>query len=205
LLLLTAAGVGVAAAVGQGAAWLAGGLVFAAVACEGVRGLFGAQDGTLLRRAGALALGALYIGIPVGVLVRLRAISFWWLAGAFVLTWANDILAYLVGVSAGRHRLAPQISPKKSVEGAVGGLIGTTVAAVLVRGWFGLDWAGAALTGVVCSVAGVLGDLVESSLKRGAGVKDSGTLLPGHGGLLDRFDSAFFVLPVIYLLSALVH
>ncbi|MGE5507049.1 MAG: phosphatidate cytidylyltransferase [Chitinophagales bacterium] len=205
LVLLLLAGLGVATAIGREEPGLATGALFAALALEAVRGLFQSQDGTLLRRAGALVMGALYIGYPVGVLLRLRAVSFWWLGGAFVLTWTNDILAYLVGVSAGRRRLAPQISPKKSVEGAVGGLAGTVLAATLIRGWFGFDLAGAALTGAVCSAAGVLGDLIESALKREAGVKDSGRLLPGHGGLLDRFDSAFLILPVLYLLRGIVR
>ncbi len=205
LALLLGAGLGAGLLVARGHEAYALGLVFTAVAGELVLGLAEAPDTSLLRRGGALALGALYLGYPLGLVVRLREASPWWVTGGFVLIWANDILAYVVGVNLGRHRLAPQVSPKKSVEGALGGAAAATVAAVLIRGWLGLSLAGAAVTGLAVAIAGQVGDLVESALKREAGVKDSGGLLPGHGGMLDRFDSSLLAFPVLYLLLRLLR
>lgn len=119
---------------------------------------------------------------------------------AALVTWATDTGAYLFGVALGRHKLIPRISPKKTIEGAVGGL----VAAGLV-GWlctrgvtpFLTPFAGAAI-GVFAGLMAQLGDLVESMLKRDVGIKDSAELIPGHGGILDRFDSLLFTVPVLY-------
>lgn len=118
---------------------------------------------------------------------------------AFIGTWASDTFAYFIGSRWGRRKLCPEISPGKTVEGALGGLGGT----LLVVGWLGSSFAGlqleqALLLGGLIGVAAPIGDLVESRLKRYAGVKDSGTILPGHGGMLDRIDSLLFVLPVVY-------
>lgn len=124
----------------------------------------------------------------------------YWLLYALVLNWIGDIGAYYVGRALGRHKLAPVVSPGKSWEGSAASL-----AASLIFGFFFLRWAipevspGAAMAlTAAANVAGQFGDLCESALKRGAGVKDSGTLLPGHGGWLDRVDSTLFTLPVVY-------
>ena len=108
--------------------------------------------------------------------------------------WGNDAMAYFVGSAIGAHKLAPRISPNKSVEGFFGGLVGSVVVWVVMALVFvpGLNVLLAAACGLVVGVAGVIGDLFESRLKRGVGVKDSGNFLPGHGGLLDRSDSMFF-------------
>jgi phosphatidate cytidylyltransferase len=105
--------------------------------------------------------------------------------------WASDALAYLVGSKLGRHRMAPKISPNKSWEGFWGGLVGSVAVWLILFAWGinGLTWPFAILCGVLTGIAGVVGDLVESRIKRTAGVKDSGNFLPGHGGLLDRTDS----------------
>lgn len=198
--LLVAAGVGVQALTAMGNAGTAVGVVFAAVAGELTLSLLRFPATSLLRRAGALALGAVYVGYPLGLAARLWAASPWWIAGGFMLIWANDILAYFVGVNFGKHRLAPQVSPKKSVEGSLGGIAGALVAALLIRHQLGLGVREALVTGLAVAVAGQLGDLVESALKRESGVKDSGRLLPGHGGLLDRFDSSLLAFPVLYVL-----
>jgi phosphatidate cytidylyltransferase len=116
-----------------------------------------------------------------------------------VSVWANDTAAFLVGSAWGRHKLAPKLSPKKSWEGSIGGF-----AASAAVGWGGLVWLGAepllpvlgAL--LVSSLAAQVGDLVESMLKRAADVKDSGTMVPGHGGLLDRLDAIILAAPVFY-------
>jgi len=124
--------------------------------------------------------------------------------GFFILTWANDTGAYLSGVTFGRHRLMERISPKKSWEGLFGGTILAAVVAWLLSGWLGVvnnfHWLAISL---IISVAGTYGDLVESMLKRSMGVKDSGTIMPGHGGFLDRFDSAIISFPLVYLFISL--
>jgi phosphatidate cytidylyltransferase len=124
--------------------------------------------------------------------------------GFFILIWANDTGAYLTGMTFGRHKLMERISPKKTWEGFFGGLIIAILAAWFLSGWLGvvdrMHWV---LISVIVSVAGTYGDLVESMLKRSTGVKDSGTIMPGHGGFLDRFDSAIISFPLVYLFISL--
>ena len=134
--------------------------------------------------------------IPLGGLLLLLPI---------LLTWASDIGAYFVGRALGRRKLIPSVSPGKTVAGAVGGVLASVLVAWLYVafvlrpiGQLGLSPLGIVLFGVVVSVAAQVGDLFESLLKREANVKDSSRLLPGHGGILDRFDSLLFVLPVAY-------
>ncbi|HEX2920683.1 MAG TPA: phosphatidate cytidylyltransferase [Bacteroidales bacterium] len=134
--------------------------------------------------------------LPHGTLVFSPGI----LIGFFLLTWSNDTGAYLVGVSVGKHRLMERISPKKSWEGFIGGII---TAAVV--GWALTDLLGTfdhihwIIISFIISVTGTYGDLAESMLKRSAGIKDSGKILPGHGGFLDRFDSTILSFPLVYL------
>jgi phosphatidate cytidylyltransferase len=124
--------------------------------------------------------------------------------GFFLLLWANDVGAYLAGISFGRHRLMERISPKKSWEGFFGGMILAAVAAWLLSDWLGVvereRWV---LIALIVSVSGTYGDLIESMLKRSIGVKDSGTIMPGHGGFLDRFDSAIISFPLVFLFISL--
>ena len=133
------------------------------------------------------------------------------LAFPMTLTWMGDTFAYFGGRRFGRHKLIPAVSPAKTVEGALSGVVGTTVVGALyayfIFGmWLGIPISAAigALVGLVVSPIAQVGDLAESLLKREAGVKDSGTLLPGHGGVLDRFDALFFSIPVTYWLLTLV-
>lgn len=125
---------------------------------------------------------------------------------AFLLAWSSDTGAYFTGMAWGRHKLFPRVSPSKSVEGAVGGLLATMAAALIGRTYLVLDGTGqpmitmpqAVVLGLIVGVANQLGDLVESLLKRDAAVKDTSTMIPGHGGVLDRFDSLLFAGPVTY-------
>jgi phosphatidate cytidylyltransferase len=123
-----------------------------------------------------------------------------------LVTWAGDTGAYYVGMSLGRHQLAPVISPNKTVEGLMGGLLLALAMAVVASLWFlpSLTLADCLATGLLLAGAGLLGDLVESALKRSAGVKDSGMLIPGHGGMLDRLDSLLFTAPIFYYYVTLV-
>lgn len=153
------------------------------------------------------AFGPLYTSLAFSSVVLLR-VSDPGLGGALLTLgvmlsiWANDALAYFVGSSIGAHKLAPRISPHKSVEGLVGGIVGS-VAIWALLGTFVVPELGVAtcmVFGLVVGLAGVIGDLFESRVKRGVGVKDSGNLLPGHGGLLDRSDSLLFGCMTAYFL-----
>lgn len=124
--------------------------------------------------------------------------------GFFILLWINDSGAYLTGITFGRHRLMERISPKKSWEGFIGGAVLAAIFAWLISDWLGVITKGQwIVVSVIISVAGTYGDLVESMLKRSIGVKDSGTIMPGHGGFLDRFDSTLFAFPLVILFITL--
>jgi phosphatidate cytidylyltransferase len=154
-------------------------------------------------RDGAMTLfGVLYLGLTLSTLsmTRLLPLGEWLIFFLLLVTWASDTGAYLVGTLYGRHRLAPTISPKKTVEGLVGGLIGAIIAGYAARWWFlpelsGLD---CLVLAILLTITGLWGDLTESAMKRSVGMKDSGRLLPGHGGMLDRLDSLLFTAPVFY-------
>lgn len=153
-----------------------------------------------LPRAAVLLAGIVYIFGSWKCAMPLRELNPHWLMYGLLVNWAGDMGAYYVGRRWGRHKMAPRISPHKSWEGAVA----SVVASVLIAGAYLLHFVpwiavlqAVALT-VAANAAGQLGDLTESALKRGAGLKDSGEILPGHGGLLDRVDSTLFSLPLIY-------
>jgi len=154
-----------------------------------------------LPNAAFLLFGIVYIFGSWKFAILLRAESPHWLAYGLVLNWVGDACAYYVGKSVGRRNMAPNVSPKKTWEGAVASLVGSVIFGVvyLNRALPAVSLVEAGLLSVVVNIAGQTGDLAESALKRGAGVKDSSTLLPGHGGLLDRVDSSLFALPVVYL------
>ncbi len=153
-----------------------------------------------LPSAAALTLGVLYIFGAWRSAAEIRLISPHWLMLAMLLSWAGDTFAYYTGKAIGRHKLASRVSPAKTWEGSAG-----SVAGAMLAGWIYAHylipsapvWLVLAVS-AIGNVAGQIGDLCESAFKRGAGVKDSGTLLPGHGGWLDRIDSSLFTLPVFY-------
>ncbi|MDE6308802.1 MAG: phosphatidate cytidylyltransferase [Muribaculaceae bacterium] len=144
-----------------------------------------------------------YIAIPIAMMGMIRWVSPHLLLLMFVLIWLNDTGAFIVGSLLGRHRLFERISPKKSWEGFFGGMV-FAIGAAIAAGeffpeYFELTLLQAALLGAIVTVAATYGDLIESCLKRNAGVKDSGNLLPGHGGMLDRIDSLLLVSPCVVL------
>jgi len=146
--------------------------------------------------------GAFYVGGLLSFLVRLREWEpqgWMWVLLVFLLTWANDTAAYFIGSKLGKRPLCPRLSPKKTVEGFVGGLVVTLFCALLfgqVTGRGNYLWWG--VLGLLAAVVGTIGDLLESTYKRLAKAKDSGVLFPGHGGLLDRLDSLLLVAPLVY-------
>jgi phosphatidate cytidylyltransferase len=155
--------------------------------------------------AAATLFAAAYLGAPGGTIAALRVIApasdgAWRVMLLLAIVMTSDTFAYFAGSAFGRHKLAPRVSPGKTVEGLAGGLVGGIVAALIVRrlGLPQVPLPAAVALGVVVSGFGVAGDLVESLLKRWSGVKDSGRLFPGHGGMLDRLDSLLFGAPVLY-------
>lgn len=152
--------------------------------------------------AGMITLSMLYIGIGFHFFIAARAVSLVALLYALFIVWTTDSGAYMIGRKLGKHKLAPHISPNKTWEGSIGGsLVATIVGSVF---WYFFPIGHYSLIVMVVltlifSIVGQFGDLVESALKRYYGVKDSGKILPGHGGILDRFDSLLLVLPVIHL------
>jgi phosphatidate cytidylyltransferase len=183
------------------APWLDTWLVLTAAAILALAIAMRAADlAQALPRASLLVLGMSYVFGCWRCAIPLHDRNRHWLMYALLVSWAGDIGAYYVGRTLGKHRLATRISPKKSWEGAAA----SVVTSVLLAGGY-LVYVGhaasipqAILLTAIANIAGQIGDLAESAMKRGAGVKDSGALLPGHGGFLDRVDSTLFVLPVVY-------
>jgi phosphatidate cytidylyltransferase len=155
-------------------------------------------------RLGFAVFGVFYLGVltaPLAILQRDAASGRTWVLLAIALTFGNDTGAYFAGRALGRHKLYPTVSPKKTVEGAVGGLVAGLVVMFVARAtvvpW--LTVRDCLLVAIPAAVVGPIGDLVESLIKRASGVKDSGRLIPGHGGVLDRIDALLFVAAWIYV------
>jgi len=159
--------------------------------------IFSESIDNVLGRVGMGLAGVAYCSLTLGFLIIMRRDLVLLL---FSIIWIGDSAAYYVGRARGRHALAPRISPKKTIEGAAAGLIGSVIAGVI--GAFFLGEPLLRVTGIsaATAIAGQVGDLAESVLKRSAGVKDSSSILPGHGGILDRLDSLFFAAPIFYWL-----
>jgi len=166
------------------------------------------RDTLLIRQPFVTVLGVLYISLFLSYLVLLHAgqNGRQWIFFLLIVLWCTDIGAYAVGRIWGRHRLSPLVSPHKTIEGAVGGLIFSLVAAFILKKLLleDLGLAQAAALSFVIAVPGQAGDLCESALKRYFGVKDSGTMLPGHGGMLDRIDSLLFAAPLTYYCKMMI-
>lgn len=127
--------------------------------------------------------------------------SFWIVLLVFILIWSNDTFAYLTGRLIGKHKLFERISPKKTWEGFFGGMIFSFLAGILLAYFLNDSYLKFTIYALIASIIGTLGDLVQSMLKRSVNVKDSGTILPGHGGILDRFDAVLFVAPVVFIVE----
>lgn len=153
--------------------------------------------------------GIVYVSLPFLLLTLLGTpggrggewYNPWGILSIFVLVWCNDTFAYLTGRLIGKHKLFERISPKKTWEGFIGGVVFAVLGGVAMA--YFLEWSYVKMItyGLVVGIIGTAGDLVESMLKRSVGVKDSGNILPGHGGILDRFDAVIFVVPVIFALE----
>jgi phosphatidate cytidylyltransferase len=161
-----------------------------------------------LPSAGISGSGLLLVAFPLTYAVRLHALGREGprqLLFVLVVIWASDTVAYFVGRAVGKHPMAPRLSPKKTWEGAVSGFAGSILVALVFARWISAPLVllmGAAAVG---NVAGQAGDLLESAYKRSAGVKDSGTLLPGHGGVLDRIDALILAIPVVWYYWILLY
>jgi len=171
-----------------------------------------------LANTGVTLLGVVYVGWMISYLIRLRSFpgsiapapfpetpkGAWVVLYVFAVTWITDTGAYFVGSRFGRTKLAPRLSPNKTVEGAVGGLLFAAAMSMGWGTWIGLPWWQCALLGPVLGALGQIGDLCESALKRDLGIKDFGGIMPGHGGILDRFDSLLFTAPIAYYCLSLM-
>lgn len=187
--------------------------VFAALLVIPASYVFSRGDlGEALPSSAIAVMATLYVGMLGGSLIRLRGdfpaqgprLVFFLL----LVVWLGDAGAYYTGKALGRRKLSPRISPKKTIEGGIGGLTTSMIAAIVIHFTFLPEFPlhHAMIAGVILSAAGIVGDLAESMWKRSAEVKDSGTLLPGHGGFLDRFDSIFYTAPILYTYwSIIVH
>jgi phosphatidate cytidylyltransferase len=201
-----AAGIPLTAALHRGETLLPGwatlALAFATMGLLGLLLFTSDEQAEMPARAGRVALAWLYCGLMASTLVGLRLHGGTpWVVLAFVVTWANDTFAYFAGMLFGKHKLYARISPKKTWEGFAGGALGSVLGALVVRSALlpELPATLAVLLGAGAAVLGPVGDFTESLFKRAAGVKDSGKLIPGHGGLLDRIDALLFVVPWVYL------
>jgi phosphatidate cytidylyltransferase len=164
-----------------------------------------------LEQLSLISLGVLYISVPFALFTSFftlnptQIVSTQLLIAFFIMVWCNDVFAYVVGSLIGKHKLYQKVSPNKTWEGTIGGLIFTMLAAFIISKFFEVyDLNTWLVLGFIISIFASLGDLIESMIKRQVGVKDSGSIMPGHGGVLDRFDGVIFAIPAVYIYLSLV-
>ncbi|MCS7023402.1 MAG: phosphatidate cytidylyltransferase [Bryobacteraceae bacterium] len=170
-----------------------------------VWGLRAPDQRDALPQAALLFLGIVYVYGAWRCALYLRTLDAWWIFFAVSINWVGDSAAFFVGKAFGKHKMAPRVSPSKTWEGAAAALVLAVIYGVLLLGWVSPStpkWQ-LALVSLVANLAGQFGDLAESAMKRGAGLKDSGHMLPGHGGWLDRLDSSLFSMPAVALYVSL--
>jgi len=170
--------------------------------CIALRLRFGRDLTDSLNWLLGVLLGVVYLAVPLTAFVGIKGFERggYWILFVLVIVWANDTFAYYTGRIFGTNKLSPVISPNKTYEGAIGGLVGGVVVAFLYNHFLsmGLGLFELIIVAIVLGIIGITGDLAESLIKRATGVKDSGNLIPGHGGVMDRIDSLIFTVPALY-------
>lgn len=182
------------------------GMFIALLAIPGWYVVSGGDIEKALPSTAVAVLATMYVGMLAGCIIRLHS-DFGPLIGPklvfflLLVVWLGDTGAYYTGKNIGKHKLSPRISPKKTVEGFIGGVVASVITALIIHFTFFPQFVlvHTIIVAVVLSITGVIGDLAESMWKRSAAVKDSGTLIPGHGGLFDRFDSILYTAPILYI------
>lgn len=177
-------------------------LIFFVFVCLAVRMRFGGELSSSLDWLLGVMLGLIYLAVPLTAFVSIKGLEHggYWILFVLVIVWANDTFAYYTGKTLGTNKLSPVISPNKTYEGAIGGLVGGVVIAFIYNHYFSMElgFFQVIIVAVILGIIGITGDLAESLIKRATGVKDSGSLIPGHGGLMDRIDSLVFTVPALY-------
>jgi phosphatidate cytidylyltransferase len=162
--------------------------------------LFRKDFSKVLAEISITIFGSIYLGYLLSFMIKIKDLpnGNYYLISLLIVTWVNDIGAYLIGSYFGKNKIFPKISPKKTIEGSIGGIIFSIAAIFAFKNWLDLTFNELISLGLIIAIIAQIGDLFESVLKRGSGVKDSGTLIPGQGGILDCFDSLIFTAPVFY-------
>lgn len=162
--------------------------------------LFKKDHSKVLAEISITIFGSIYLGYLFSFLLKIKDFpnGNYYLISLLIITWVNDIGAYLIGTKFGRNKIFPKISPNKTIEGSIGGIIFSIACTFTLKNWLNFTIYELLSLGLLISIIAQLGDLFESLLKRGSRIKDSGTLLPGHGGILDCLDSLIFTAPVFY-------
>ncbi|MBE3126814.1 MAG: phosphatidate cytidylyltransferase [Candidatus Atribacteria bacterium] len=162
--------------------------------------LFKKDYSKVLAEISITIFGSIYLGYLLSFMLKIKDLpnGNYYLISLLIITWANDTGAYLIGTKFGKNKIFPKISPKKTIEGSIGGIIFSIASTFALKNWLNLTFNELLSLGLIISIIAQLGDLFESVLKRGSGIKDSGTLIPGHGGILDSLDSLIFTAPIFY-------
>jgi len=155
---------------------------------------------TVLSNISITIFGSIYLGYLSSFILKIKILpnGNYYLISLLLITWINDSAAYLIGSKFGKNKIFPRISPKKSIEGAIGGMVFSVISIFAFKNWLNLPFTQLIFFGLIISIIAQIGDFFESMIKRDSGVKDSGSIVPGHGGILDCFDSLLFTAPVFY-------